>query len=174
MRSVRRVVKSFALAALGLGLLPTQLEFHNIGALIAPRAEASDYVPDHLSPFGTIHASLFTFPRLAGAQVEDIQLARLDLDDRDVTGSLASRGLIDPRAEPRRLFPQVDRADKGDRLVPAAPPKPAPALQQGGRDVSADATFDLRERAGHHRTSAGHACAGPGHDRHSAKRGYCR
>jgi spore germination cell wall hydrolase CwlJ-like protein len=140
---VRRVVKSFALAVLGLGLLPTQLEFHAIGALIAPRAEASDFFPDHLmvSPFGTIHASLFTFPRLAGAEVADVRLARLDLDDRAVTGSLASRALIDPREQRRRYFPQINRLDKGDRLVPAARPTPpaAPAAQHGAQDAAGDA-----------------------------------
>src|SRR5215469_18947096 len=121
MRIVRRVVKSFAFAAFGLGVLPTQLELHDIGALIAPRAEASDFYPDRLmaSPFGTIHASLFTFPRLAGADLADVRLASLDVDNRDATGSLASRALIDPRDQPRQFFPQVNRADKGDRLVPA-------------------------------------------------------
>jgi hypothetical protein len=146
MRMVRRVVRSFALAALGLGLLPTQLEFHDLGALIAPRAEASDYFPDRLmvSPFGTIHASLFTFPRLAGAEVANVQLARLDLDDRDMTGSLASHGLIDPRDTPRRFFPQVNRVDKGDRRTPPAPPSSAtPASQHGTQDAPGDADQTL-------------------------------
>jgi spore germination cell wall hydrolase CwlJ-like protein len=146
MRMVRRVVRSFALAALGLGLLPTQLEFHDLGALIAPRAEASDYFPDRLmvSPFGTIHASLFTFPRLAGAEVANVQLARLDLDDRDMTGSLASHGLIDPRDTPRRFFPQVNRVDKGDRLTPPAlPPSATPASQHGTQDAPGDADQTL-------------------------------
>ena len=127
------------LAALGLGVLPTQLELRDIGALIAPRAEASAFFPDRLmvSPFGTIHASLFTFPRLAGADVANVQLARLDVDDRDVTGSLASRALIDPRDRQRLLFPQVNRADKGDRLVPPERPAPqaAPAAQHGGQEA---------------------------------------
>ncbi|HEY1545453.1 MAG TPA: cell wall hydrolase [Xanthobacteraceae bacterium] len=139
MRIVRRVANSFALAVLGLGLLPTQLEFHDIGALIAPRAEASDFFPDRgmVSPFGTIHASLFTFPRLAAAEVEDVRLAHLELDDRDVTGSLAARALIDPRDTPHRSFPQVNRADKGDRLTPFHPPAPqaAPVMQHGAQDA---------------------------------------
>jgi len=127
MRMVRRVAKSCAFAILGLGLLPTQLEFHDLGALIAPRAEASDYVPDHLmaSPFGTIHASLFRFPRLVTADAPDIRLAALDFDSSDVTGSIASRGLIDTRDE-HRFLTEVNRVDKGDRLVPAPPPAPPP------------------------------------------------
>jgi len=136
---VRRVAKSFALAVVGLGLLPTQLEFHHIGALIAPPAEASDFFPDRLmaSPFGTIHATLFTFPRLAGADASDIRPARLDLADREATGSIASRALIDTRDEDYRVFPQVNRIDKGDRLVPAERPAPqvAPAPQQGAQDA---------------------------------------
>ena len=127
MRMVRRVAKSCAFAILGLGLLPTQLEFHDLGALIAPRAEASDYVPDHMmaSPFGTIHASLFTFPRLVTADAPDVRLAALDVDSSDVTGSIASRGLIDARDE-HEFLTQVNRVDKGDRLVPAPAPAPAP------------------------------------------------
>ena len=146
MRMVRRVVRSVALAALGLGLLPTQLEFHDLGALIAPRAEASDYFPDRLmvSPFGTIHASLFTFPRLAGAEVANVQLARLELDDRGTTGSLASHGLIDPRDPPPRYFPQVNRVDKGDLLMPPAPlPSATPAAQHGTQDAPVDADLTL-------------------------------
>src|SRR5580704_946712 len=120
MRMVRRFAKNCACAILGLGLLPTQLEFHDLGALIAPRAEASDYVPGHLmaSPFGTIHASLFTFPSLVTADTPTIRLASLDLDSSDVTGSIASRGLIDTRDD-HQFFTQVNRVDKGDRLVPA-------------------------------------------------------
>src|SRR5580692_7428357 len=134
---VRRVAKSFALAVVGLGLLPTQLEFHHLGALIAPAAEASDFLPDRLmvSPFGTIHATLFTFPRLAGADASDVRLARLDPADRDVTGSIAPRALIDTRDEDRRFFPQVNRIDKGDRLVPAERPAPQAPPPQGAQDA---------------------------------------
>jgi hypothetical protein len=136
---VRRVAKSIALAVVGLGLLPTQLEFHHLGALIAPAAEAADFLPDRfmVSPFGTIHATLFTFPRLAGADTSDVRLARLDPADRDVTGSIGSRALIDTRDEDHRFFPQVNRIDKGDRLVPAERPVPqiAPAPPQGAQDA---------------------------------------
>jgi spore germination cell wall hydrolase CwlJ-like protein len=140
---VRRVARSLLFAAAGLGLVPSQLELREIGALIVPRAEASDYFPDRLmvSPFGTIHASLFTFPRLAGAEVGNVRLASLDADDRDVTGSLASRALMDPRDQRRRWFPQVNRADKGDRLVPAVPPTPPPAAQGGQDSADIDQTL---------------------------------
>ncbi|HEY4920946.1 MAG TPA: cell wall hydrolase [Xanthobacteraceae bacterium] len=136
---VRRVAKSIALAVVGLGLLPTQLEFHHLGALIAPAAEAADFLPDRfmVSPFGTIHATLFTFPRLAGADTSDVRLARLDPADRDVTGAIGSRALIDTRDEDHRFFPQVNRIDKGDRLVPAERPVPqiAPAPPQDAQDA---------------------------------------
>jgi hypothetical protein len=79
------------------------------------------------SPFGTIHASLFTFPSLVTADAPGIRLASLDLDSSDVTGSIASRGLIDTRDD-HQFLTQVNRVDKGDRLVPA--PRPAPPAPQ--------------------------------------------
>jgi spore germination cell wall hydrolase CwlJ-like protein len=141
---VRRVAKSCAFAILGLGLLPTQLEFHDLGALIAPRAEASDYVPDHLmaSPFGTIHASLFTFPRLVTADAPDIRLAALDLDSGDVTGSIASRGLIDTRDD-HQFLTEVNRVDKGDRLVPAPRPVPTPQADAANPPPPSDAPMKI-------------------------------
>ena len=140
MRMVRRVAKSCAFAILGLGLLPTQLEFHDLGALIAPRAEASSYVPDHLvaSPFGTIHASLFTFPRLGAVDSAQIRLAALDVDTADVTGSIASRALIDTRDD-HPFLTQVNRVDKGDRLVPAPRPVPAPQSDAANATPPSDA-----------------------------------
>jgi spore germination cell wall hydrolase CwlJ-like protein len=141
---VRRVAKSCAFAILGLGLLLTQLEFHDLGALIAPRAEASDYAPDHLmaSPFGTIHASLFTFPRLVTADAPNIRLAALDFDSSDVTGSIASRGLIDTRDD-HQFLTEVNRVDKGDRLVPAPRPVPTPQADAANPPPPSDAAMKV-------------------------------
>jgi hypothetical protein len=131
----------------GLALLgcaaPTQAGFADVAALIASRPSAPEPIRERLvaSPFGTIHAALFAFPRPAGADVPrptEVSLASLDLDENDVTGSIAAQALIDPR-DPPRVFPEVNRSNKGDRLVPKAIPEPAmtpapqqsPAAQQG-------------------------------------------
>jgi spore germination cell wall hydrolase CwlJ-like protein len=128
MRIVRGVVKIVVLAAVGLILLPTRLELPDI--VIVPQAAASGFYPNHFvaSPFGTIHASLITFPELAGAETADVRRASLDLNDPSVTGSIASRAVIDTRYPNRVIvFPQVNRIDKSDRLVPAERPAPQAA-----------------------------------------------
>jgi spore germination cell wall hydrolase CwlJ-like protein len=141
MRIVRGVAKLVVLAAVGLILLPTRLELPDL--VMVPPAEAAGYYPNHFlaSPFGTIHASLITFPALAGAESADVRRASLDLDDAAVTGSLASRAVTDPR-NPNRVtpFPQVNRIDKGDRLVPAERPAPPAAAPSAGDRVGALAT----------------------------------
>src|ERR1700738_4017730 len=125
MRIVRGVAKIVVLAAAGLIPLPTRLKLPDI--VMVPQAEASSFYPNHVlaSPFGTIHASLITFPELAAAETADVRRASLDLDDPTVTGSIASRALSDTRS-PNRVtrFPQVNRIDKSDRLVPAERPAP--------------------------------------------------
>jgi len=131
------------LALLGCAV-PTQAGFADVAALIASRPSAPEPVRERLvaSPFGTIHAALFAFPRPAGADVPrptEVSLASLDLDENDVTGSIAAQALIDPR-DPPRVFPQVNRASKGDRLVPKEIPEPAmtPAPQQAPAQQGAE------------------------------------
>ena len=117
----------------GLGLfgcaVPTQAGFADVAALIASRPSVPEPVRERLvaSRFGTIHAAVFAFPRPAGADVPrptEVSLASLDLGEGDVTGSIAAQALIDPR-DPPRVFPEVNRSNKGDRLVPKAAPEPA-------------------------------------------------
>ncbi|HEU5275648.1 MAG TPA: cell wall hydrolase [Xanthobacteraceae bacterium] len=122
---------------------PTQAGFADVAALVASRPSVPEPARERLvaSPFGTIHAALFAFPRPAGADVPrptEVSLAGLDLGENDVTASIAAQALIDPR-NPPRVFPEVNRSNKGDRLVPKAAPEPAmtpvsppsPAPQQG-------------------------------------------
>jgi len=148
--SKRSVVKRarLGLVIVGFGLLPTQIGLQDLGSLIAPSAAASDFPQGRFiaSPFGTIHAPLITFPRLAGTDMprpSELRLARLDLNDPDITGSIASRALIDPREQRIMVFPEVNRALKGDRLVPREPPAAPPPTtstkpQQGAANESGE------------------------------------
>jgi spore germination cell wall hydrolase CwlJ-like protein len=152
--SQRRVAKTarLGLVIVGFGLLPTQIGLQDLGSLIAPRAAASDFPQGHFiaSPFGTIHAPLITFPRPAGtdrAYAGEFRVASIDPNDADVTGSISSRALIDPRDERVLIFPEVNRRLKGDRLVPSErPPVPTTSTkpQQGAANVPSEgATFTL-------------------------------
>jgi spore germination cell wall hydrolase CwlJ-like protein len=144
-RSVAKAAR-LGLVIVGFGLLPTRIGLQDIGSLIAPRAAASE---GHFiaSPFGTIHAPLITFPRLGDAA--EFRLASLDPNDLGLTGSIASRALIDPRDDQGLVFPEVDRTLKGDRLVPLHQPAPTSSTkpQQGAANEPAAATFSLASAA---------------------------
>jgi spore germination cell wall hydrolase CwlJ-like protein len=77
----------------------------------------------------------------------EIRLASLDPNDPDITGSIASRALIDPRDERVLVFPEVNRARKGDRLVPRQHPTPESSArpQEGAANAPTEggATFSL-------------------------------
>jgi spore germination cell wall hydrolase CwlJ-like protein len=141
-RSVAKTAR-LGLVIVGFGLLPTQIGLQDLGSLIAPRAAASER-GHFASPFGTIHAALITFPRLDDAA--ELRLASLDANDLALTGSIASRALIEPRDDRAQVFPEVDRRLKGDRLVPRHPPEPTSSTkpQQGAaNEPAAAATFAL-------------------------------
>ena len=154
MSRARRVAKTarLGLVIVGFGLLPTQIGLQDLGSLIAPRAAASDFRQAQFiaSPFGTIHAALIRFPRLAGTDLPDaaeFRLASFDPNESDVTGSIATRALIDPRDETVLVFPEVNRAAKGDRLVPLERPAPETSAkpQQGAANAPTEesGTFSL-------------------------------
>ncbi len=141
-RSVARTAR-LGLVIVGFGLLPTQIGLQDLGSLIAPRAAASEG-PFIASPFGTIHAPLITFPQLG--DTAGFRLASLGPLDPDVTGSIASRALIDPADDRVLAFPEVDRRLKGDRLVPLHPPAPTSSAKplQGAANAPAEgAAFSL-------------------------------
>src|SRR3974390_3440260 len=156
MCSVAKAI-TFGVGVVGLGLLPTQGGLQDLRALIAPRPAAAAGIRQHLlaSPFGTIHAALFSFPQPAGADMPrpiEFHLASLNLGDGDITGSIGMQALMDMR-DHTRVFPEVNRAQKGDRLVPDVKPEPAlapapaatPKPQQGAERAPSDgeATYAL-------------------------------
>ena len=123
------------LAVAGFGLLPSRVGVQGFGASTAARAATSEgfRAPLTALPFGTIHAALLSFPRPISADLPDtgqVRLASGYLGDPDITGSIGSRALIDLSGPPR-LFPEVNRAQKGDRIVPSPVPEPASAPKPG-------------------------------------------
>ena len=154
---------SFGLAAVGLAMLPVRTGYQDIAALIVRQPTAGGSFRAHLiaSPFGTIHAATFSFPQPVGTGLPadaGVRLAALD-PGADVTGSI-SRGRIDrvdidlPSAASLPDFPEIDRTQKGPRLVPrirpdfnsadpakiGEPPQPAPANEP--RSGTGDDTSD--------------------------------
>jgi spore germination cell wall hydrolase CwlJ-like protein len=119
-RSLSKAVLGVAIVAFSLST--TRVGNTEIGAFIARAAAASER-GHFVSPFGTIHAALFTLPRPTGSDMPDpieYRLASLDIDATEITGSIPQRALLELGARNRGLvFPQVNRADKGDRLVPS-------------------------------------------------------
>jgi Cell Wall Hydrolase len=143
---------SFGLAAVGLAMLPVRIGYQDLAALIVRQPTAGESFRAHLiaSPFGTIHAATFSFPQPVGTGLPadaEVRLAALD-PGADVTGSI-SRGRVDrvdidlPSAASLADFPEIDRTQKGPRLVPrirpdfnsadpteiGEPPQPAPPTE---------------------------------------------
>jgi hypothetical protein len=137
MRTRRSLSKAgyFGFAVLCFGALPSQIGVQDIESS-ASRPRVAERVRERLmtSAFGTIHAALFTFPRPAGSDMpssREFRLASLDPYDPEITASIGARVSRDAFGdESAEVFPQVNRAAKGDRLVPRARPEPAMAPQQ--------------------------------------------
>ncbi len=125
----------FGLSLLALSLIPTEIGYQDLAALLARQPAVSQRWRTHIlsSPFGAVHAASFNFPRPLGTSIPEppaYRLASLDFRDPDTTGSIAPDGFgIDPT--PTLTFPAVNRRLKGDLLVPW-PREPAP----GSRDLT--------------------------------------
>lgn len=117
----------FGLSALAFLLMPTAIGHQDIGALIARQPAVAERWQKHViaSPFGTIHAATFSFPRPIGASIPEApgyQLASIDPRELELTATIPEQK---PAPQMRRLplaFPVIDRRLKGDRLV-ARPPE---------------------------------------------------
>ena len=114
-------VASFGLAILVFLLTPTQVGYQDIAALMAQQPAVAARWREHLiaSPFGTIHAATFSLPRPVGTTIPESPMVRLaSLGASDVTGSI---GAAHPPRRPQVVFPEINRTNKGDRLVPSGP-----------------------------------------------------
>ena len=117
-----------ALWALAFALIPTQVAFQDLGALLAHQPgvtrRAHQFVLN--SPFGTIHAATFSMPRPIGTGIPHPPLYALaNFDPLDIAGSIGAQLLGDPDAPLQ--FPTVNRRDKRDLLLHRAR-KPLPPL----------------------------------------------
>ena len=126
-------VGPFGLSVLALSLVPTQIGYQDLAALLIRQQDVSQRARAHAlaSPFGTIHAATFSFPRPIGSLIPEppaYRLASLSAGDSDVTDSIA------PGSAPQGPdFPVVNRRLKGDLLVARPQPKPEPG---GTRDLT--------------------------------------
>jgi len=120
-------------ASLGLAILlyvvtPTQIGNQDIEAPEPPVQRFRDH--SIASPFGTIHDAMFRMPQPIGTEIPEPPRVRLaSLGVSDITGSIGvNRGAEQPSAV---VFPTINRAAKGDRLVPGMPSEPLPAVEEG-------------------------------------------
>ena len=125
-------------------LLPTSIGYQDLASLIAQQPAVSARWRQHMiaSPFGTIHAATFSFPRPIGTSIpepENYRLASFDPSDPELTGAFdrSARGYGDSASEPL-IFPTVDRSKKGDFL--GSRPESAPVMPQAQADEPRDET----------------------------------
>jgi spore germination cell wall hydrolase CwlJ-like protein len=149
LRSQRRLAP-IVLGALAIALSPSQIGFQDLGALLARRPAVAERWHNHVvaSPFGTIHAAMFSMPIPIGTTMPHAPLyALVNFDPTDITASIGAEPLGDTNAPLR--FPAVNRNAKRDSLIsrsrqplpplpPALPIEPVPQVQ-------ADAPLKLGE-----------------------------
>jgi spore germination cell wall hydrolase CwlJ-like protein len=109
-------------------LLPSQVDRADIASLIASQPGIAARAQKHIiaSPFGTIHAATFSFPRPIGTAIPRPLAA-------DLVALNTGNPLGDPIGPPPLSFPRIDRTHKGDVLVPRPRPdiaedEPEPAV----------------------------------------------
>src|SRR6202165_4177112 len=118
-----------ALAVLIFLLTPPSAGYQDLGSLIAQQPQVAAHWREHLiaSPFGTIHASMFSLPRPLGTGMPDpagFRPAKFESRDGEITGTVRPVSLRQMPGPDPIVFPEVDRSHKGDLLVPGARPRP--------------------------------------------------
>jgi hypothetical protein len=129
-------IASFGLAILVFLLTPTQVGHQDIAALMAQQPAVTARWREHViaSPFGTIHAATFSLPRPIGTMIPEAPMLRLaSLSAGDLMGSIGVSPAPVRRAPAQIVFPEINRTNKGDRLVPGLPSQP----EQPGDDAAA-------------------------------------
>jgi spore germination cell wall hydrolase CwlJ-like protein len=123
---------SFGVGTLVFLLTPSAIGFQDLGSLMAGQPEVAARWHQHLiaSPFGTIHAATFDFSQPVGTVMPEpasYQLASLETGVASA-GSVPIRRpfahSVRPTAVEPIVFPSVNRAGKGDRLIPSPQPQP--------------------------------------------------
>jgi len=125
-KSQRRTIARIGFGALALALLPSSIGFQDLGALLAGQPAVAERARARLiaSPFGTIHAAMFSMPHPVGTAIPPPPVYALaNFDPADITGSIGREPLGDSTAPLQ--FPKVNRKTKGDsRLSRARDPLP--------------------------------------------------
>jgi len=133
-------------------LLPTPIGLQDLASLVARQSFVPDTVRKRLaSPFGALHAATYDMVRPLGTEMPRpplFMLASFDPREADMTGAIERNRFMEFIA-PERVYPSVNREDKGDRLVPAplqggAAPPPSPPYDISAPDETpaAPATAD--------------------------------
>ncbi len=126
----KRRKRLFGLVVFLLAMTPAPIGYQDLAALIARQPAVSERWRQHIlhSPFGTLHAATFSFPRPVGTLIPEplqYQLANFDPRSLDITGSIPRNRGLDPEDDsPPLEFPVVNRRLKGDLLVPRVKPQP--------------------------------------------------
>ena len=119
---------SIAIGAAVLTLIPNRIAFQDLGALLARQPAVAKRWQQHMiaSPFGTIHAAMFSLPRPVGTTIPHPPIYALaNFDPLDITGSIGRQPLGDSSAPLQ--FPKANRKSKGDSLI-VRPREPVAAL----------------------------------------------
>jgi spore germination cell wall hydrolase CwlJ-like protein len=149
----RRRIARIGFGALALALLPNTIGFQDLGALLAGQPAVAERARARLiaSPFGTIHAAMFSLPRPVGTAIPPPPLYALaNFDPADITGSIGSQPLGDPMA--LLQFPKVNRKTKGDSALSRArdplPPLPPVLAVEPMPEAAVDPTAKNEKDAG--------------------------
>jgi hypothetical protein len=145
------VAASFGLAALIYALTPTTSGYGDLGALMARQPEVAARWHQHLltSPIETVRAGIFTLPQPIGTALPgpaSLTLASFERGDPDITGAIrANLTRTEPLEAEPLAFPTVNRAGKGDRLVPSRAPQPAVPARAEDAASAEDMPRDLQQ-----------------------------
>ena len=129
----------FGLSVLALSLIPNDIGYQDLAALLVRQQDVSQRARAHAlaSPFGTIHAATFSFPRPIGTLIPETpgyRLVSIHSGDPDFTGSIDPDFTEDKVGGHPSAFPTVNRTLKGDLLVTR--PEPEPEVPPAGtRDL---------------------------------------
>ncbi len=131
----RQIAASIGIGVLLLAILPERIGFQDLGALLARQPGVAKRWQQHLiaSPFGTIHAAMFSLPRPIGTTIPHPPIYALaNFDPADITGSIGKQPLGDGNSPLQ--FPKANRKAKRDSLTsrtrePLPPLPPAVAIE---------------------------------------------
>jgi spore germination cell wall hydrolase CwlJ-like protein len=131
LRKRRKRLAKICLGAVAFAFFPNRIGLQDLGALLAHQPGVIERAREHLiaSPFGTIHAAMFSMPRPLGTAIPHPPIYALaNFDPSDLAGSIGSQMLGDASASLQ--FPAVNRRDKGNSLMARArqPLPPLPPL----------------------------------------------